>query len=134
MLPPTYVYDGECVLCSRAVQYVLEHDRSDPPIRFVAIKSAEGREIAARAGVDPDDPHTFIFVEGGKISLLSEAVFAMAARAGGPGCFIRVFRFVPRPLRDWVYARIANNRYALFGKLERCYLPPENTQDRFVLE
>ncbi|MEL6567621.1 MAG: DCC1-like thiol-disulfide oxidoreductase family protein [Pseudomonadota bacterium] len=134
MLPPTYVYDGECVLCSRAVQYVLKHDRSDPPIRFVAIKSAEGREIAARAGVDPDDPHTFIFVEGGKISLLSEAVFAMAARAGGPGRFIRVFRFVPRPLRDWVYARIANNRYALFGKLERCYLPPENTQDRFVLE
>ncbi|MEO0816167.1 MAG: DCC1-like thiol-disulfide oxidoreductase family protein [Pseudomonadota bacterium] len=134
MLPPTYVYDGECVLCSRAVQYVLKHDRSDPPIRFVAIKSAEGREIAARAGVDPDDPSTFLFVDSGQLYGSSDAVIAIAKHLSGPAPWFRFLRFVPRPLRDWVYARIANNRYALFGKLERCYLPPENSQDRFVLE
>ena len=133
-MPPTYVYDGECVLCSRAVRYVLRHDRSDPPVRFVAIKSAEGRRIAEAHGVDPDNPHTFIFVEDGKGHLLSDAVFAMAKRVGGPGRLIRIFRIVPLPVRDWVYARLANNRYNLFGKLDQCYMPSTETRRRFVLE
>ncbi len=133
-MPPTYVYDGECVLCSRAVHYILRYDRADPPIRFVAIKSAEGRAIATQNKVDPDDPHTFIFVEDGKSYLMSDAVFAMSKRAGGPGRWIRSLRIVPRPIRDWFYARLANNRYRLFGKLDRCYLPTPETRHRFVLE
>ena len=131
---PTYVFDGVCVLCSRAVRYVLKHDRGDPPIRFVAIRSQEGRRLAALNGVDPDDPRTFIFIENGVGHTFSAAVFAMAGRAGGPGRFIRVFRIIPRPIRDWCYARLANNRYRLFGKLDACYVPSADTRDRFVLE
>lgn len=129
-----YIYDGECVLCSRAVRYVLRHDRSEPPVRFVAIKSAEGRKIAAANSVDPDDPHTFIFVEGDANHVLTEAVFGMAKRVGGPWRFIRIFRILPLPIRDWFYARLANNRYSLFGKLDECYLPTPETRHRFVLE
>ncbi|MEM9705571.1 MAG: DCC1-like thiol-disulfide oxidoreductase family protein [Pseudomonadota bacterium] len=131
---PIYVFDGECVLCSRAVRYVLKYDRTTPPIRFAAIKSDEGRRIAKSAGVNPDDPHTFIYVdEDGAQYLLSEAVFAMAERAGGPARFVPIFRFIPRPVRDWVYARLANNRYALFGKLDACYTPTPETRERFTL-
>jgi predicted DCC family thiol-disulfide oxidoreductase YuxK len=100
----------------------------------VAIKSAEGRRIAVANSVDPDNPHTFIFVENESSYVLSDAVFTMSARAGGPGRWIRVFRFVPRPIRDWVYARLASNRYNLFGKLDKCYLPSVETRHRFVLE
>ncbi|MEM9739754.1 MAG: DCC1-like thiol-disulfide oxidoreductase family protein [Pseudomonadota bacterium] len=134
MKPPTYVYDGACVLCSGAVQYVIKHDKSDPPIRFVAITSQEGRRIAADAGVEPDDPRTFIYVEDGKHRVSSDAAFALAKRAGGPARLLCIFRFVPKPIRDWAYARIANNRYALFGKRDQCYLPTAETQHRFVLE
>jgi predicted DCC family thiol-disulfide oxidoreductase YuxK len=116
------------------VRYVLRHDTSKPPVRFVAIKSGEGRKIASANSVDPDDPHTFIFVEGDKSDVLTEAVFAMAKRVGGPWRFIRMLKFVPLPIRDWFYARLANNRYALFGKLEACYMPTEATQHRFVLD
>ena len=92
---PAYIYDGECVLCSRAVRYVLRHDRSELPTRFVAIKSVEGRQLATESGVDPDDPHTVIFVEDGTSRILSNAVFAMAKRTGGPGRFIGIFRIIP---------------------------------------
>ena len=134
MTEAAYVYDGECVLCSRAVHYALRHDKSDPPVRFIAIKSALGRQIAAQNGVDPDHPHSFIYVEGGRGHVLSDAVFGLAKRVGGPGRFIRIFRFVPRAIRDWFYSRIANNRYTLFGKLDACYLPPPDMRSRFVLE
>lgn len=133
-MPPTYVYDGECVLCSRAVGYALRYDRSEPLVRFVAIKSAEGRQLAAAHGVDPDNPHTFIYIEDGKGYLLSDAVFALAKRTGGPARHVRLFRFFPKPIRDWFYARIANNRYRLFGKLDRCFVPDAAVRQRFVLE
>ncbi len=132
--PAAYIYDGECVLCSRAVQYVLRYDQSDPPVQFIAIKSATGRRIAVSNSVDPDNPHTFIFVEGDASYVLSDAVFALARRVGGPGRHIRAFRIIPRPIRDWFYARLANNRYALFGKLKQCYRPDPETRRRFTLE
>lgn len=133
-LLPTYVYDGECVLCSRAVQYVLKHDRSAPPIRFVAITSDEGRRIAKASGINPDNPESFIFVEDGKSLQKSDAVFAMLKRGGGPARWLRVFRFVPRPVRDWLYMRVAKNRYRWFGKLDHCYMPTPETRERFVLD
>ena len=131
---PVYIYDGECVLCSRAVRYVITHDRSEPCIHFIAIKSKLGRTLATQHKVDPDDPHTFIFIEEGQAYILSDAVFALARRAGGPGQYIRMFRAVPKAIRDWFYARLANNRYTLFGKLSSCYLPADKVRHRFVLE
>ena len=132
--PATYVYDGECVLCSRAVRYVLKHDRSDPPIRFVAIKSELGQKLAIRADINPNDPESFIFLETDRIYLNSDAAFAMVKRAGGPARVILLFQWVPRPVRNWIYKLVARNRYRWFGQLDQCYLPPEEERDRFVLK
>ncbi len=130
---PIYIYDGHCVLCSGAVQYVFKHDRSGR-IRFVAITSAEGRRIARENGVDPDDPHTFVFVDGrGVAHLSSEAAFELAEAVGGPWRLLRPFRWLPRSLRDWAYARVAKNRYRFFGRTEQCLLPDPETRARFTL-
>jgi len=131
---PIYVYDGECVLCSRAVQYVLRHDHQEPLIRFVAIGSAEGRRISKAHKVDPNNPHTFIYIENGRAYFLSDGIFAMLRRVGGWGRIALLFQWVPRPIRDWVYQRISRNRYNLFGRLKHCYVPSPETRQRFVLE
>ena len=133
-IPASYVYDGVCVLCSRAVKYCIKYDQTDPKIQFVAIKSNLGREIAEHNDVSPDNPHTFRFVENGHSYILTDAVFALAKRVGGPWKVIRLFRIIPRPIRDWVYLRIALNRYKLFGKLESCYLPDTKNKHRFILD
>ncbi len=126
-----YVFDSECVLCSRAVQYVLKHEKQ-PDMKFVAIKSELGREISKQHNVDPDDPHTFIYLENGKASFSSDAGFAVLRKTGGPMAFLRIGRILPRPIRDWLYYRIARNRYKVFGKLDMCYVPTPETRERFV--
>jgi predicted DCC family thiol-disulfide oxidoreductase YuxK len=40
---------------------------------------------------------------------------------------------LPKPVRDFLYARIANNRYRLFGRTRECFLPDPETRRRFVL-
>jgi len=130
---PIYVFDSHCVLCSRAVQYVLKHEKQ-PDMTFVAIKSDLGRKISKQYNVDPDDPHTFIYLQDGKAWFSSDAGFAVLKKTGGPMAFLRAAKILPRPIRDWLYFRIAKNRYKVFGKLDACYVPTPETRDRFVSE
>ena len=133
-LSPIYVYDGECVLCSRAVRYCLKYDQAEPPLQYVAIKSKLGRQIAARNNVNPDDPFTFIYVAEGQDYILSDAAFAIVKYVGGPWNVLRIFHSLPRPVRDWLYLRIALNRYKVFGKLKTCFIPDTAYKQQFVLE
>jgi predicted DCC family thiol-disulfide oxidoreductase YuxK len=57
--PHIILFDGVCVLCSRWVRFVTARDR-DHRFRFVAIQWPEGRALAQRFGIDPDNPDTFI--------------------------------------------------------------------------
>ena len=41
-------------------------------------------------------------------------------------------QFTPRRPRDWLYNRIALNRYRLFGKREQCLLPTSALAARFL--
>jgi len=39
---------------------------------------------------------------------------------------------IPRVLRDWLYNRIARNRYDWFGKRDSCYRPTPEQAARFL--
>jgi predicted DCC family thiol-disulfide oxidoreductase YuxK len=130
--PPVMVFDGICVLCSRSIAFILRHER-EPLIRFVAIQSTEGRALALRHGVDPDDPDSFLFIENGVAHPKSGGIVALARHLKAPGNALTMLAFLPRSLRDWLYDRVARNRYRLFGKRERCLLPDPATRQRFAL-
>lgn len=127
-----WLFDGVCLLCSGAVRYTLRHEQ-EPNIRFVAIQSAEGRRLALEHGIDPNEPDTFLFIDNGKALTKSDGVLALVQHLKGPVRFAQIGRIVPRLWRDWLYDRIARNRYQLFGRSETCFLPDAGTRGRFVL-
>jgi len=130
--PPVWLFDSDCVLCSWGVRYTLRHEKAQE-IRFVAIQSGEGRELAERHGVDPDDPATFLFVEKGAALEKSDAALALARRLKGPAGLLPLFAWVPKGWRDAVYDVIARNRYRLFGKTDVCTAPHPDHRHRFAL-
>lgn len=127
-----WLFDGVCVLCSWGVQYTLRREKTES-IRFVAIQSDEGRALAARHDVDPDDPATFLFIEDGEALEKSDAIIALTRHLNGPARMITYFEWLPKTLRDAVYSLVANNRYRLFGRAERCIAPRADQRHRFVL-
>ncbi len=127
---PIYIYDGQCVLCSRAVQYVLRYE-DRPEMRFVAIQSETGKELSKDNGVDPDNPDTFLLIIGDKVLKSSDALIALIRYAGGPARWLLILRLFPRPIRDFLYRRIAKNRYRIFGKYETCFVPDMAMRARF---
>jgi predicted DCC family thiol-disulfide oxidoreductase YuxK len=130
--PPVCLFDGVCVLCSSGVQYTLRHER-DHEIRFVAFQSREGRALAERHGIDPDQPESFLFIENAIAMRKSDAVLGVVAHLGWPARLLLAGRALPRPLRDWLYDRLARNRYRLFGRKESCGRPDPAQRHRFSL-
>lgn len=129
---PICLFDGVCILCSGGVRYTLRHER-DHVIRFVTIQSREGRALAQAHGIDPDQPDSFLFIEGGVAMRKSDAVLGIVSHLGWPPRLFLAARILPRPLRDWLYDRLARNRYRFFGRAQQCSLPDPAQRHRFSL-
>ncbi len=121
MPPQIILFDGVCVLCSRWYRFVTARD-PNRRFRFVAVQSEEGRTLAEKFGIDPDNPETFILVADGKAYVRSDAILRILAELPRWRWTI-VSRAIPAALRDALYNVIARNRYRWFGRLDVCVLP-----------
>lgn len=113
------LFDGDCVLCSGAAHFVHARD-SAQRFKFVAIQSEYGRALAARFGIDADQPETNVAVADGVAHFKADSALAVVAALPG-WRWTGIAHIAPRSLRNWLYDRIARNRYALFGRREQCW-------------
>ncbi len=131
-MPPTVVFDSDCVLCSRWVHLILRLEHGNDII-FVSAWSEQGLALAAAHGLSQRDlDATYLFIDEGRGLVRSDAGLALLARMRAPWRFLSWLRAVPRPLRDRVYDLVARNRYRWFGKAERCFVPPPGMAHRFI--
>ena len=87
------------------------------------MQTAAGRAILLQNGVDPDDPTTFLVLDGGRIRTASDATIHLMTSPGGAWTLFHLARVMPRSWRDWVYGVVARNRYGWFGRRTACSLP-----------
>lgn len=128
---PIIVFDGYCALCSGWAKFVLRHDRRHR-YRLLRAQSPLGRALYVHYGLDPEDYETNILIEEGVAWFKSEGSIRMAEGLGPPWSLAAVFRILPRPLRDRLYAFVARNRLRFFGRRATCYVPQPDDQGRFL--
>lgn len=132
MTSAIWLFDSDCVLCEGGVHYTLKHERS-PSIRFISIQSAQGRALAIKHGVDPDDPTTFLFIENGVALEKSDGVLALARHLNGPARIVLAGGIIPKQIRDFLYGLVARHRYRVFGRTKVCQIPDPQNKHRFTL-
>ena len=132
------LYDGVCGLCNGLVKFVLPRDRR-LRIRFAALQGAYAGAVLARHGIvpPPGDPQSIVLVAhpgtpSERLYVRSEAALRIGRALSGAWRLVGLFRVVPRPLRDWVYDRVAKNRYRIFGRYDACPMPTPESRARFV--
>ena len=99
--------------------------------RFTAIQSGYGTRLAQAFGIDPKDPDTNAVVHGGVAYFKSDAALTVLGELPR-WRWVRVLRFVPKPLRDAAYNLVARNRYRIFGKYETCFIPDASLRARVM--
>ena len=125
------IFDGVCVLCNGWVKFVLRFDRREN-FHFVIAQSELGEDIYAQLGLKSDDYDTFIIVKNGEMFTKLDGVFALMSGIGWPWKILSIGKILPKPLKDWMYDRVAKNRYALFGKRDTCMMPSPEVKARFI--
>lgn len=128
---PVAVMDATCALCSWGARMIHRMDKTGA-IRIAPIQSATGAALMVDHGLDPLDPDSWLFIEDGQVWRDFDAVIRLGAGTGGIGRLCLVLRIIPRRFRNWLYARVARNRYAMFGRGDMCALPDPAFQARLL--
>lgn len=117
---PVMLYDGVCRMCSTGVDVALALDRGRK-LRFAALQSPAGGALLAATGRAPGDVSSVVLVSAGDPPTAldrSDAVLAIAKLLGvAPAALAALAAPMPKPLRDGAYNTVADNRFALFGRL-----------------
>jgi predicted DCC family thiol-disulfide oxidoreductase YuxK len=128
---PLILIDGVCNLCNAIVRFILRHERA-PVARFASLQSDLGRRTLEQFGLPTDDLDTFVLIENGQAYIKSTGACRATRLLKAPWSWARVLRFIPRPIRDWAYDRIANNRYRMFGRQDQCRIASPEERHRFI--
>jgi predicted DCC family thiol-disulfide oxidoreductase YuxK len=125
------LYDGDCGLCSAAVQFLLTRDASGS-LRFAPLDSAAASNVTAALGGISSGIDSILLVTGDRVLVRSSAVLAAARHLRAPWPLLaRVASIVPVAVRDAVYDVIARNRHRLFPA-RACIVPTEAQRSRFL--
>ena len=125
------VFDGVCVLCSGFAKFILKRD-SAFAFRMTTAQSPLGQALYRHYGLDAETFETNLVIADGRAYAKLDSVAVTGARLGRAWRALTLLRLLPRPLADWLYDRVARNRYALFGRTDSCMIPPPEWRERFI--
>ena len=125
------LFDGTCKLCNGWARFIIHYDHACR-IQLAAVQSPEGQELLKWSGLPLDEFNTIVLISNNKVSLRSEAMFEILSRLDAPWRWLKAARVVPAGMRDWMYDKIALNRYRLFGRYDSVQLPSADHDRRFL--
>jgi predicted DCC family thiol-disulfide oxidoreductase YuxK len=128
---PIVFMDGECALCTGAARVIARLDKRGE-FRICPTQSNLGQAVLQHYGLDYGNPESWLYLADGNAFASLDAVIETGARLGGFGKLLLAFMVLPRPVRDWLYRRIARNRYAIFGRTQMCAVPDAALKQRLL--
>ncbi|WP_010269111.1 thiol-disulfide oxidoreductase DCC family protein [Paenibacillus senegalensis] len=108
------MFDGECGLCSRLVQFIMQRD-SNVRFRFTPLQSASAQVIWRHYYKGADDLQaaesgSFALVHNGRLYFKSDAALQLVKRMEGLWPLLAGLVIVPWFIRDRVYDWVAKRR------------------------
>jgi predicted DCC family thiol-disulfide oxidoreductase YuxK len=129
---PLVIFDGECVLCSTGVQWMIERDPNGET-KFAAIQEAIPRALYDHYGLDPEEFDSFMVLVDGQPYLRWRGLCAAGRLLPAPWKWLgSAGRIVPDFIGDPIYDFVQRNRIGWFGARDICYLPDAASKRRFL--
>jgi predicted DCC family thiol-disulfide oxidoreductase YuxK len=125
------LFDGICKLCNAWSKFIIKYDNLQR-FKLCSVQSPEGQSILAHFNMPTDHFDTMLYVESNQYFDKSDAFLNVVNKLGFPWRILYVFKIIPTGIRNWLYDRIALNRYSLFGKYDSCMMPSKENDNRFL--
>jgi predicted DCC family thiol-disulfide oxidoreductase YuxK len=128
---PVVLFDGVCNLCTGTVQFLIRRD-PEGQFRFAPLQSEVARDLLEEHGLEGHDLDSIVLIENGEVYVKSNAAIRIGVLLGGVYRLLGPTKYLPRLLRDAVYDLVADYRYRVFGKKDRCMIPTPENRERFL--
>ena len=125
------VFDGVCILCNSFLQFILKKDQTKQ-FYFTTAQSDFVRKKVESLQMKMNPMDSVIYLKNGKTLTESSAVLCILSDLGGLWKLMSIFLLIPPFIRNTMYRFCAKRRYHVFGKLETCMLPSEDSKHRFL--
>jgi len=125
------LFDAICVICNGWARFLIQHD-PQAQFKLASAQSPLGEKILKHYGMSTTHYTTMIVIIDGQLFTESTALLKVLARLGLPFSLMKTGYLIPRPFRDFLYRRVALNRYTLFGKTDNCLIPSQKNQHHFL--
>lgn len=128
-------YDGQCGLCDKMVQWVLERDH-DERFAFAPLQGETAKRFLKDLPPELKSLDSVILVENYQFSnphiyVMGKAVFRTLWLLDGLWVLIGWISFLPAFLYNWGYRMVARNRRKWFPTIQ-CPVPNPATEHRFL--
>ena len=121
------VFDGLCIMCNSFLKWVLENDKDDKYL-FANIQSDfYMKSMDINKSID-----SIILIKENNIFYESEAINHILKDLDKFYLLQLVLNVTPTFISNFFYKIIANNRYKIFGKKDKCELPKKNQLSKFL--
>ena len=121
-------FDGYCTICNSSVNLLMRLDKQRV-FKYASLQSRKAEELLNKLheiGMD-----SVVLYKEQKIYTESDALAEIALSLSWPWRFFNYIKYLPKPLRDWGYRLVANNRYLFFRKRNECRIPTEEERSLF---
>ena len=125
------LFDAICVICNGWAKFLIQHDQHQK-FKLASVQSPLGEAILKHYGMSTEHYSTMVVILNGQRYLESTALLKVMQHLGLPFSLMNSGYLMPRPLRDFLYRRIALNRYQLFGTTDQCLLPSAENKQHFL--
>ena len=127
------IFDGVCNFCNGSVNFIIKRDPG-AVFAFTPRQHRCGQALIQKYKVPELAADAIVLIKDGRCYQRTDAVLEIAKDISGLWFLLRVFKIVPRPLRDYFYDLFARNRYRLFGKRDSCMIPAPDVLSRFIVD
>ncbi|KMK75016.1 thiol-disulfide oxidoreductase DCC family protein [Alkalihalobacillus pseudalcaliphilus] len=124
------LFDGVCNVCNKFVDFMLKHDKHQF-YKFASIQSDIGQQLIKQHKVNRNID-SVIVIEANQAFLHSDAIVKIIPKLSWYWQWARVWKVLPKNIRDSLYRWFAKNRYRFFGQKSSCRLPTKKERERFL--
>ncbi|KYL32390.1 thiol-disulfide oxidoreductase [Pseudoalteromonas agarivorans] len=117
------LFDAQCKLCSAWCNFIISI------FKLCSVQSSKGALLLTHFGFSTTQYASMVYLQNGKAYTQSHAFFEVVKQLGYPYKLATLFSVLPNTFNNWLYDKIALNRYTLFGKYQYCRIPnPEDAK------
>ncbi|CAB1208414.1 thiol-disulfide oxidoreductase DCC family protein [Acinetobacter bouvetii] len=125
------LFDAICMICNGWAKFLIKHDQH-AKFKLVSAQSALGEQILHYYGMSTSHYTTMVVILNGQLHTESTALLKVMQHLGLPFSLMNAGYLMPRPIRDFLYRRVALNRYWLFGQTNNCLIPSAENRPHFL--